>query len=188
MCGRLFIMSCVTAATIVQIKMNGMAWCSVLFPSCTFVLTRQISRKTFSLLSCQLARFSIMSQPTHVCGLRWQVVCSPRRGSVCQWDLETAFDNWVLLTVCTGTVSPAGAQQDGEWEGEGRGRKEANVVVVGANLLSKWVSYVWGGDSFYLSTVCWEGGQLRQPVPPSYPFFPELTVVFDVSQMFLVFF
>lgn len=77
--------------------------------------------------------------------------------------------------------------ESGKGKGGG-GRKEANVVV-GANLLSKWVSYVQGGDSFYLSTVCWEGGQLRQPVPPPYPFFPKHTLsLMCLRCLFFVFF
>lgn len=37
---------------------------------------------------------------------------------------ETGCDNWVLVTVCTGTVSPNGAQQDGRKGGRRRERRQ----------------------------------------------------------------
>lgn len=87
------------------------------------------------------------------------VVCTPRRGSVCPQDSETGCDNWVLLTVCTGTVSPPGAQQDGV---EGREKKQTGVQSV------KLMSLLCAGRRQLLSeyTVL-QGSPPQTPIPPS---------------------
>lgn len=131
------------------------------------------------MLSCimlnALLWFSILNQSTDVCSFWGQVVCSPRRGSVCPQGPETGCDNWVLVTVCTGTVSPTGAQQDGGVGAYGEEKRRK----WGAQSL-KLMSLVCAGRRQLLSefTVCCRGGQLRHPVPP--PFLPKHAFVFDV--------
>lgn len=117
-----------------------------------------------------------MSLSTNVCSFRWQVVCSPRCGSVCPQGPETAFDNWLLLTVCTGTVSPTGAQQGGGGKGG----------WVGGQKRGKW----WSQSPKLMSLICPGRRQLVAWQPTSdtewdaLPFLPKHTSLWCVSGIF----